>query len=144
MVGVPAPARIMDDLERPPRILVIDDDEACARLLEVAFRRTRAEVVRQSRSFGALSRVAEVQPVAVILDVTMPGLDGPSIVELLRADPELSGTRVILWSALPREDLERRAAECGADAFYEKVASASAFVTQVASWLAQWDGVDLG
>ena len=79
----------------------------------------------------------------MILDVTMPGLDGPSIVELVRQDQELASTRVILWSAIPRDKLDRYREECGADAVYEKTASSAAFVQQVASWLAQWDGIDI-
>lgn len=126
-----------------PRILVIEDDEACARMLEIAFRTTRAEVTIQMGAFGALTAIASLRPVLVILDVTMPGLDGPSIVELLRSDEELASTRVVLWSALEREDLDARGRECGADAVYEKVSSPVAFVQQVVSWLAQWDGIDI-
>lgn len=130
-------------MSQVPQILVIDDDQASARLVEVAFRTTMARIVTQTRSFGVLERIAEVRPVLVILDVTMPGLDGPSIVELIRQDPELRETRVILWSALAREDLERRAEACGADAALEKIAGPLALVTKVTHLLIVWDGVEI-
>lgn len=127
----------------PPCILVVDDDPASARLLEVAFRTTRARVVKHARAFGVLEAVAEHRPVLVVLDVMMPGLDGPSLVELLRADPELARTRVVLFSAIDRADLVRRGAACGADAVLEKVVGPRAAVDQLCAWLREWDALAL-
>ncbi len=84
----------------PAVILVIDDDEQMLRLVELAFRGTRARVVRQHGGFGALTAIATHRPALVLLDVTMPGLDGPSLVELVRADGELKMRQVL--PQLPR------------------------------------------
>lgn len=127
----------------PPRILVVEDDPAAARLLQVAFRATRAEVVIQPRAFGVLEAVAAQRPLVVVLDVMMPGLDGPSLVELLRADPELSRTRVVLWSALDGAELARRGRACGADAVLEKIAGPRAAVDRIAEWVRDWHGIEL-
>lgn len=129
--------------EEPPRILVIDDDEALARLLEVAFRTTRAQVVTHTRGYGVLQLVATHRPVLVVLDAMMPGLDGPSVLELLRQDPELSGTRVVLWSAMPREELAAAAEAAGADGYLEKTVGPRQLVDQVRQWLMAWDGVEI-
>lgn len=126
-----------------PCILIIDDDEDCTRMLSAAFRLTRAEVIRQHRAVGTLSAVSELKPALVILDVTMPGLSGPSIVELLRDDEELAHTRVVLWSALTRDRLEAHMRECHADACYEKTKSPVEFVHTITRWLAEWDGIDI-
>lgn len=128
----------------PPRILVIDDDEALARLLEVAFRTTSAEVVTHSRGYGVLQLVATHRPALVVLDVMMPGLDGPSVLELLRQDPELSRTRVVLWSAMAREQLAEAAEAAGADGYLEKTVGPRELVAQVTQWLMMWDGVQIG
>ncbi|MEC7523351.1 MAG: response regulator [Myxococcota bacterium] len=84
----------------PAVILVIDDDEQMLRLVELAFRGTRARVVRQHGGFGALTAIATHRPALVLLDVTMPGLDGPSLVELVRADGELKMRQIL--PQLPR------------------------------------------
>lgn len=81
-----------------PVILVVDDDPATARLMELALRTTRAQVVTHYRAFGLLEAIAAHKPALVVLDVMMPGLDGPSLVQLVRADPELARTRIVLWS----------------------------------------------
>ncbi len=127
----------------PPCVLVVDDDPPTARLLEVAFRRTRAKVVTHHRAFGVLEAVALHRPVLVVLDVMMPGLDGPSLVELLRADRDLARTRVVLWSALDLDDLTARGERCGADGVLEKVRGPRAAVDQICAWLLDWDALDL-
>lgn len=127
----------------PPVILVIDDDDEMLRLVTLAFRRTAATVVTQNGGFGALTAIASRRPVVVLLDVTMPGLDGPAVVELVRGDPELARTRVIFWSALGREALDEARERSGADAAIPKTAGATALVDQVCDWLLAWDGVDL-
>ncbi len=127
----------------PPVLLVVDDDPATSRLMQVALRTTRARVIVQNRAFGLLEAIAAQRPALVILDVMMPGLDGPSLVELVRADAELAGTRIVLWSALDREELARRALACGADGWIEKVAGPRDAVDRICAWLRAWDGVEL-
>jgi DNA-binding response OmpR family regulator len=126
-----------------PCILVVEDDDAAARLVALSLRPTRARVVVHPRAFGVLEAIAAERPAAVVMDVMMPGLDGPSLVELVRQDPELAQTRVVLWSALDRAELERRASGCGADAVVEKVAGPRVLVDRLEAWLRAWDGVEL-
>lgn len=126
-----------------PCVLVVDDDPHAARLLELAFRTTRARVVTHNRAFGVLEAVAAERPVVLVLDVMMPGLDGPSLVELLRADRELARTRVVLWSALDPADLARRGQRCGADAVLEKIVRPRDVVEQIREWVLAWHSIDL-
>jgi CheY-like chemotaxis protein len=101
----------------PLRVLVIDD-EACRAAL--------AEVVSAGEQFTlagcadsgqeALQLLPRLDPDLVLLDVRMPGLDGPETARLLlKRQPEAV---VVLVSADP--DLESLAASCGATAFLPK------------------------
>ena len=47
----------------------------------------------------AWNLIKENKPSVVLLDVQMPGLTGLEILALIRADPSLKGTRVILLTA---------------------------------------------
>lgn len=138
-----APRSSMPTPPERPVILVVDDDPATARLMELALRTTRAQVVTQHRAFGLLEAIAAHKPALVVLDVMMPGLDGPSLVQLVRADPELARTRIVLWSALDPGDLARRALACGADASLEKVVGPRAAVDRICEWLRAWDSIEL-
>lgn len=119
----------------PPPVLVVDDDEDALRLAQLALSRLPVEIVTRSGAFGLLNAVAQHRPALVVLDVTMPGLDGTSATELLRQDPELRGTQVLLYSALGDADLARRAAACGADAHLAKTEGPGALTAEVARLL---------
>jgi len=75
--------------------------------------------------------MAEERPDVVVLDVMMPGLDGASVTQLVRADPELAGTKVLLYSAMEEDRLAAKAAECGADGHVAKTAGPLAVVRAV-------------
>ncbi|MFK7991921.1 MAG: response regulator [Sandaracinaceae bacterium] len=125
------------------RVLVVEDDPALARLAEKMLAHAGIEVHVHERGFGVLQRIATCRPHVLLLDVMLPGLDGPELVELIRGDPELSRTRVVLWSALSAADLTKRARLCGADGSIEKAKGPFHLVAQITDWLRVWDGVDL-
>ncbi len=86
-------------------ILVIDDDAATrdliARFLErEGFRVATAEDGRQG-----LDRARALRPRAILLDVTMPRMDGWSVLRALRADPELGATPIVMITVLDEQNL---------------------------------------
>ena len=101
-------------------ILVVDDDPVITRSLARALRRRGFDVVITNTSFGVLNLIAEHQPGLVVLDVTMPSIDGPGITELVRNDPHLADTRIVLHSAMDHQALASTAAACRADAYWSK------------------------
>ena len=54
---------------------------------------------------AALELARRERPDLVLSDVMMPGLDGRELCQLIKADPDLSSTRVALMSALYKLDL---------------------------------------
>ena len=129
----------------PPKVkvLIVEDDPALARLAEKVLEHAGAEVHVHDRGFGVLQRLASYRPNVLLLDVMLPGLDGPALVELIRADAELTRTRVVLWSALSAADLHKRARACGADGSIEKAKGPKHLVAQLTTWLRVWQGVEL-
>lgn len=114
-----------------PTVLVVDDDRDILRLVGLALSQLPVEVVHRDRSFGVLNALAEHRPALVLLDVTMPGLDGSHVTELIRADSELRHTVVLLYSALDEADLARRADSCGADGYVLKISGPLALARAV-------------
>jgi CheY-like chemotaxis protein len=126
------------------KVLVVEDDPALARLAQKVLEHAGAEVQVHDRGFGVLQRIATYLPDVLLLDVMLPALDGPALVELIRSDAELKRTRVVLWSALDGNELRKRARACGADGSIEKAKGPQHLVTQLSSWLRLWDGIELG
>jgi CheY-like chemotaxis protein len=88
------------------RILVVDDDELLREVAKVALELVGGwDVVTAHSGTQALARAVEDQPDAVLLDVMMPGLDGPATVATLRADTRTTDIPVIFLTAkIPSEN----------------------------------------
>jgi CheY-like chemotaxis protein len=81
----------------PPRILVVDDNEALRDNLAEALGLEGYSVVCAADGVGALRLLAdEPPPGVVLLDLLMPGMDGRELLERIREDPRLSAVRVVL------------------------------------------------
>jgi two-component system, cell cycle response regulator DivK len=80
------------------KIAVIEDNPD-NRLLLRALLEDRYEIVEFETGFDALAALAAQKPELVLLDISMPGLDGTEIVKKIRADPALRSLPVIALTA---------------------------------------------
>ena len=112
-------------------VVVADDEEDILLLVTVRLHRDGFEVVQARNGIEAIARVQEHKPRVAVLDVGMPGLDGIEVLTAIRADPELSGTRVLLLTAKAQESDVRRGFDAGADAYMKKPFSPAALAVRV-------------
>ena len=107
------------DPPKPRGLILVVDDDAGMRLL---LRRCLSgwQVEEAADGVEALERLQEVRPDLLIVDWSMPRMDGPELVRRLRADEALRHTPVVLLTA--RTDVEYRAEgyQSGADHFLPK------------------------
>jgi CheY-like chemotaxis protein len=82
-----------------PLALIIEDDENLADIFSLALRRAQFEVEIVQEGDKALTRLTEIIPAIVVLDLHLPHVSGETILHQLRADPRLAKTRVILATA---------------------------------------------
>ena len=103
------------------RILVVDDE---ADIREVATLSLQAvggyEVLTASSGVEALEAAAAQRPDAILLDVMMPDLDGPSTFARLQEDAATSGIPVVLLTAKVQADDRRRFDRLGVAAVLTK------------------------
>jgi CheY-like chemotaxis protein len=86
----------------PPRILVVDDNEALRENLAEALELEGYPVVMAADGASALARLAEdPPPAAVLLDLLMPGMSGQDVLGRIRGDPRLAHVRVVITTGLP-------------------------------------------
>ena len=82
------------------RILVVDDDELLREVAKAALEIVGGwQVVTAHSGTEARTQALLQQPDAILLDVMMPGVDGPSTVAALRADPATAQIPVIFLTA---------------------------------------------
>jgi CheY-like chemotaxis protein len=68
----------------------------------------------------ALAAIGRARPDLVVLDVNMPGLDGPEVCRRVRADATTHGLPVLVLTAAARDEDRRRALAAGADGYMTK------------------------
>jgi DNA-binding response OmpR family regulator len=94
------------------RLLVVDDEHEITELLREHFRACGYDVDVAHDGPEALVTAAARRPDAVLLDVTMPGLDGAEVLARLRGiDPTLS---VVMLTGNDDEELARQMLRAGA------------------------------
>jgi signal transduction histidine kinase/CheY-like chemotaxis protein len=98
MTAIPIPRP--SPLATGPVVLVIDDDPAARDLLTRYLQAEGFSVVTAASGDEGLRLARERRPVAITLDVLMPGVDGWSVLTTLKADPDLAEIPVVVVSIL--------------------------------------------
>jgi len=113
------------------RVLVVDDDPAVRRVVCALLDLDEYGVLEAADGLSALELVRLERPNLVILDLTMPRLDGLRACRALRSDPELAGTRVLVLTGRDLPDDWAAARDAGADAYIVKPFSSLALLDAV-------------
>ena len=112
----------MSARETPPRqtILIVDDVPANLGVLLDFLDTAGYEVLVAESGEGALSQLAYARPDIILLDVTMPGIDGYETCRRLKAEERWRDTPVLFLTALNETADKVRGFEVGAVDFISK------------------------
>jgi PAS domain S-box-containing protein len=94
-----------EEVSGQPLVIVIDDDPATRDLLTRFLVKDGFAVKQAADGERGLSLVKDLKPRVVLLDVTMPKVDGWAVLRSLRADPELTATPVVMVTILDEHNL---------------------------------------
>ena len=118
------------------RILIIDDEEDIRQVAALSLETGAGwEVMMANSGAQGLVRAADYQPDAILLDVMMPGMDGPSTFRELRKNPATSKIPVLLLTAKVQSTDQRRFADLGVEAVLFKPFDPLTLATQISSVL---------
>jgi CheY-like chemotaxis protein len=85
-------------------VLIVDDDDDIREVGQLALEiGSEWTVLAASSGAEALEKAATVNPDAILLDVMMPGMDGPSTLAALRADAATRHIPVVFLTAKARD-----------------------------------------
>lgn len=121
------------------KILIIDDEDDIREVAALSLESVAGwEVTVASSGTQGLARAIEHQPDAILLDVMMPGMDGPTTFRELRKNPATAKIPVLLLTAKVQSSDQRRFADLGVDAILLKPFDPLTLSTQIAGVLG-WD-----
>ena len=121
-------------------ILVVDDYSTSQRLLGFILRQNNHTVVTAIHGVGALKQLAEIPVNLVITDLSMPEMDGLTLLQALRADPQFQNLPVIILTGSAYEQDNARAKAAGATSFLTKPVESEELIAMVNRLLAQPEG----
>lgn len=110
----------MTDTTQAPLVLVVDDmedgREICAEYL--TFRQYR--VATAADGFEALAKAAELLPDIILMDLSLPGIDGWEATRRLKKSEHTRGIPVVALTAHALRSARDQAVEAGCDAVITK------------------------
>jgi CheY-like chemotaxis protein len=120
----------------PHRILIIDDEDDIREVAAMSLETIAGwEVMVANSGAQGLTRAATYKPDAILLDVMMPGMDGPTTFRELRKNPATAKIPVLFLTAKVQATDRRRFADLGIHAVLVKPFDPLTLSTQIASAL---------
>ena len=116
-------------------ILIVDDEPSARDTLEALLFREGYKLSFAAGGQAALARLGELTPDVILLDVMMPGMDGFTACQRLKADKRWRHIPVILVTALDSKEDLVRGLDAGADEFLPKPVSGPELRARVRSML---------
>ncbi|HYH97190.1 response regulator [Hyalangium sp.] len=118
--------------KRKPRILIVDDSEMTARIIEADLVTKGFEVHVADTADKATKIILKKQtrPDLVLLDVRMPNVNGEQFCRFIKSNSLFKGIKVLLCSGENVEELQRICREAGADGYVPKDAVMSSLVAR--------------
>jgi len=97
-----------------PKVMIVDDDEEITELIKIVLKKTY-EIEHVSNGQLAIDNVKIFKPDLILMDLSMPVLDGYEATRKLKADPETRNIPILALSARAMEDEVEKAFNAGCD-----------------------------
>ncbi|MEH1872811.1 response regulator transcription factor [Nostoc sp.] len=106
--------------ESPKKILVIEDDNVTRNLYLMGLKAKGFDTIGADNGLAGIQQAQEHIPDLVICDITMPDMDGYSVLNTLRQDPVTAIIPFIFMTGSSTKADVRKAMELGADDYLTK------------------------
>lgn len=124
-----------DGSRRRRPILVVDDDPAVLDLVVARLEIAGYETCWARDGSTAMERLRDTRPAAMILDLSMPNLDGFGVLDLMSRRSDLARTPVLVLSARTGAEDVKLAMTLGASDYLSKPFDTSRLLARVARLL---------
>lgn len=113
------------------RILLIEDNEQNRYLAAFLLQARGWEVVHAPDGPAGVQLCRQIDPVLILLDIQLPGMDGYAVARALRADPELAAIPIVAVTSYAMPGDRERCMEAGCNGYIEKPIDPDTFVQEV-------------
>lgn len=126
------------------RVLIVDDNQVNTKLVSVTLDLAGYEVRTAGDAQEALSVLESFEPVLILMDIQLPGMDGLELTRRLKADSRYSRTVILAITSYAMKGDEERVLNAGCDGYIAKPIDTRTFANVVASYLTAGHGSNGG
>ena len=119
------------------KILIADDEPGVVKILGMRLKANGYQIIAAHDGAAAIELAHYEKPDLIILDIKMPGTDGYSVFEELKASADTMSIPIVFFSALPPEQVQEKATQLGAEGFVSKSADPDEILTKITEILGQ-------
>ena len=110
-------------METPMKILVVEDQPGELKLAVHVLSAAGHEVAPAMAAEEALAAIAANRPTIILLDLSLPGMDGLTFARKLKADPSTNDILIVAVTSYPEKFSMAEALDAGCDAYLHKPVS---------------------
>ncbi len=119
------------------KVLLVEDNEMNRDMFSRRLERRGYEVVLAEDGDQGLQRAADTRPDLILLDMSLPGVDGWEVARRLKADPATAAISIIALTAHAMAGDRERALQAGCDDYDTKPIELPRLLDMMSTLLAQ-------
>jgi len=117
------------------RVLLVEDNEDNRTIYSTVLRYLGYEVIEAEDGLRAIALARSEHPDLILMDISIPGMDGWEATKVLRQDPATRTIPIVALTAHALADDRKRATEVGFSSYLAKPIEPNAVVAEVRRWL---------
>ena len=116
-------------------ILLVEDNEDNRIIYTTVLRHVGYDVIEALDGVQAIALARSVQPDLILMDISIPEIDGWEATRILRKDPATSAIPIIALTAHALQDDREKAVQVGFTSYLAKPVEPRAVVAEVQRWI---------
>ena len=118
-------------------LLLVEDNEDNRIIYSTVLRHLGYQVIEAQDGVEAVELARSTQPDLILMDISIPRMDGWEATRILRADPRTSAIPIVALTAHALADDRERAAEVGFSSYLAKPIEPRVVVAEVRRWIGE-------
>ena len=102
------------------KVFMVDDEQEITEIVDTFLTEHGFQVMTENNPQNAIAKAKSYNPDVILLDIMMPGIDGYTICQNLKENPEFYNTPVIFLTGRDKSDDMGRSFKSGGDMFIKK------------------------
>lgn len=102
------------------KVLVIDDNPSNLKLMSVLLTLENYSIKTAMNANEALEILETFEPILIIMDLQLPGMDGLELTRILKKNPKYLATPIVAVTAYAMEGDKKKSLDAGCDGYISK------------------------